>query len=92
MKKTILDRNWQLKIIGENVYGISDDWMDAEIPGSVYGNQLKKGLMPDPYDRMNELEALKLMENDFCFRTTFLLTKEQLTSDCLFLHFDGIDT
>lgn len=92
MKKTILDRNWQMKIIGENVYGISNDWMDAEVPGSVYGNLLQKGLMPDPYYRMNELEALQLMENDFCFRTSFVLTEEQLQADCLLLRFDGIDT
>lgn len=92
MKKTILNRNWQMKISGENVFDISNDWMDAEVPGSVYGNLLKKGLMPDPYYRMNELEALKLMENDFCFRTTFSLTKEQLNADCLLLRFDGIDT
>jgi len=92
MKKTILNRNWQMKICGENVFGISNDWMDAEVPGSVYGNLLKKGLMPDPYYRMNELEALKLMENDFCFRTTFVLTKGQLAADGLLLRFDGIDT
>ena len=92
MKKTVLDRNWQMKIYGKNVFGISNDWMDAEIPGSVYGNLLKRGLMPDPFYRMNELEALKLMENDFCFRTTFMLTKEQLAADGLLLRFDGIDT
>lgn len=92
MKKTRIDRNWQMKIFGENVFGISNDWMEAEVPGSVYGNLLKKGLMPDPYDRMNELDALKLMENDFSFRTTFLLAKEQLAADGLLLRFDGVDT
>lgn len=92
MKKTILDGNWQMKIFGGNVFGISNDWMDAEVPGSVYGNLLEKGLMPDPYYRMNELEALKLMENDFCFRTNFMLTEEQLAADGLLLRFDGIDT
>lgn len=92
MKKTVLEHNWQMRIAGENVFGISEDWMDVEIPGSVYGNLLKKGLMPDPYYRMNELEALKLMDNDFCFRTSFALTGEQLTADCLLLRFDGIDT
>lgn len=81
-----------MKVCGENVFGITNDWMDAEVPGSVYGNLLKKGLMPDPYYRMNELEALKLMENDFCFRTNFMLTEEQLAADGLLLHFDGIDT
>jgi len=92
MKKTRIDRNWQMKIFGENVFGISNDWMEAEVPGSVYGNLLKKGLMPNPYDRMNELDALKLMENDFSFRTTFLLAKEQLAADGLLLRFDGVDT
>ena len=81
-----------MKIFGENVFGISNDWMEAEVPGSVYGNLLKKGLMPNPYDRMNELDALKLMENDFSFRTTFLLAKEQLAADGLLLRFDGVDT
>lgn len=92
MTKTILARNWQMQIVGENVYGISNDWIDVDIPGSVYGNLLQKGLIPDPYYRMNELEALKLMENDFCFRTSFELTREQLEADCLLLRFDGVDT
>lgn len=92
MKKTGLKNNWQMQIVGENVYGISNDWMDVEIPGSVYGNLLQKGLMPDPYYRMNELEALKLMENDVCFRTSFVLSEEQLAADCLLLRFGGIDT
>ncbi len=92
MKKTILNRNWQMKILGENVYHIPEEWMDAEVPGSVYGNLLKKGLMPDPFYRMNETEALALMENDFCFRTSFVLTKEQMAADGLLLRFDGIDT
>lgn len=92
MEKTLLSQNWQMKIIGENVYGITNDWMDVKIPGSVYGNLLEKGLIPDPYYRMNELDVLKLMERDFYFRTAFMLTKEQLEADCLLLRFDGIDT
>ena len=92
MEKLKLDRNWQMQIIGENIYGISNEWMDAQIPDSVYGILLKKGLMPDPYYRMNELDALKLMECDFGFRTSFNITQEQLEEDFLLLRFDGIDT
>ena len=92
MDKMILDKNWRMKIVGENVYDIPEDWIDMRIPGSVYGTLLEKGLMPDPYDRMNELEALRLMENNFCFQTTFTIDKEQLQSDFLLLRFDGIDT
>ncbi|MCM1047861.1 MAG: glycoside hydrolase family 2 protein [Clostridiales bacterium] len=92
MERIEINQNWQMRIIGENIYGISEEWLDAEVPGSVYGNLLKKGLMPDPYYRMNELDALKLMEKDFCFRTKFNISKEQLEEDFLLLRFDGIDT
>lgn len=94
MKKITLNGSgWRLKIVGENdVFGVNGKELAAVIPGSVYGNLLGQGLMPDPYDRMNELEALKLMENDFCFQTVFLLTEEQLAGDFLLLRFEGIDT
>lgn len=92
MEKQSLNGTWQMQILGENVYGISEKEIPAQIPGSVYGTLLEKGMMPDPYYRMNELDALKLMENDFRFTTTFSLTQEQIDSDYLLLHFDGIDT
>ncbi|MDE6845755.1 MAG: glycoside hydrolase family 2 protein [Lachnospiraceae bacterium] len=92
MNRMVLDKNWQMQIIGDNVYGISGNPMDVRVPGSVYGNLLEKGLIPDPYDRMNELEALRLMENDFVFQTTFELDEKQIESDFLLLRFDGIDT
>lgn len=88
----LIKENWQMRIIGENVYGISEEWMDVKVPGSVYSNLLEKRLMPDPYYGMNELKALKLMEQDFGFQTKFMLTKEQLEMDFLLLRFDGIDT
>ncbi len=92
MDKMVLEHNWQMQVVGENIYGIPEEWRKARIPGSVYGNLLEQGLMPDPYDRMNELEALRLMENDFRFRTTFCLSEEQVGSDFVLLRFAGIDT
>lgn len=92
MEKRVINENWQMQIIGENVYGISEEWLDIQVPGSVYGNLLQKGLMPDPYYRMNELEALKLMENDFRFCTVFQISKQQAEGDFLLLCFEGIDT
>lgn len=94
MKKMILNGdNWRMEILGEaDVYGVNGKELPAKIPGSVYGNLLEQGLMPDPYYGMNELEALRLMENDFRFRTVFSLTEEQFTGDFLLLHFEGVDT
>ncbi|MDE7177845.1 MAG: glycoside hydrolase family 2 protein [Lachnospiraceae bacterium] len=92
-KMSLNGDNWRMEILGEaDVYGVNGRELPAKIPGSVYGNLLRQGLMPDPYDGMNELEALRLMENDFRFWTVFTLTEEQLAGDFLLLFFEGIDT
>lgn len=92
-KMTLNGGNWRMRIVGKaDVYGVNGKELAATIPGSVYGNLLEQGLMPDPYDRMNELTALPLMENDFVFETDFALKEEQLAADFLLLRFDGIDT
>ena len=91
MKKD-LGGQWKLKILGENVYGISEEWMPAQVPGSVYSALLALDKMPDPHYRDNELQAVKLMENDFVFETSFQAEAELLAADALFLCFDGIDT
>lgn len=92
-KMTLNGDNWRMQIIGEkDMYGVNGKILPAKIPGSVYGNLLEQGLMPDPYDRMNELTALPLMDNDFVFETDFTLAEEQLAADYLVLRFEGIDT
>ena len=94
MKKITLNGNhWRMEILGDaDVYGVNGRELPVKIPGSVYGNLLEQGLMPDPYYGMNELKALRLMENDFRFRTIFTLVEEQFAGDFLILRFDGIDT
>lgn len=92
MKTFDLCGDWKLKILGENVFGISEKWLSAKVPGSVYSALLELNLMPDPYYRDNELEALKLMENDFVYETTVQVTEEMLEGDALLLCFEGIDT
>ena len=92
-KMTLNGDSWRMQIVGEqDIYGVNGQEIPAVIPGSVYGNLLRQGLMPDPHERMNELDALKLMENDFRFQTVFSLTAKQLAGDFLLLRFDGIDT
>ncbi|MBR3825374.1 MAG: glycoside hydrolase family 2 protein [Lachnospiraceae bacterium] len=91
MKKD-LGGQWKLKILGDNVFGISEEWMPAQVPGSVYSALLALDKMPDPHYRDNELQAVKLMENDFVFETSFRAEPELLAADALFLCFDGIDT
>ncbi len=92
MKKIDLCGTWRLKILGENIYHIPKEWMEAKVPGSVYGTLLELGKMPDPYYRDNELDALKLMENDFAYETDVEITREMLAYDGVMLRFEGIDT
>ncbi len=63
MKKYSLNGNWHLEGGGYSC--------DGMVPGSVYSFLLDNQLMPDPYYRDNELEALKILENDFAFSRTF---------------------
>lgn len=92
MKQQLLSSGWMLTIPEGNVYHIGPDPIPATIPGSVYSCLLENKLMPDPYWRDNELDALKLMENDFLFTEHFVPEKEVLSSDRVILKFDGIDT
>ncbi len=92
MKKIDLCGNWRMKILGDNVYHIPEEWMDAKVPGSVYGTLLELGKMPDPYYRDNELDATRLMENDFIYETDVEITQDMLAYDGVMLCFEGIDT
>lgn len=92
MVKYSLDGMWQLRILGENVYNIPQTFVEAAVPGSVFGTYLEKDMIPDPYYRDNELEAVKLSDNDFEYVRTFAVTEEQLGFEELLLVFEGIDT
>ena len=92
MIEQLLSQGWTLTIPEENVYHIDPDPIPATVPGSVYSCLLEHELMPDPYWRDNELDALKLMENDFVFTEHFVPEPEILEGDRVILRFDGIDT
>ena len=87
-----LNENWTLSVLGDNVYHIGPDPLPVTVPGSVYSGLLERGLMPDPYWRDNERDALQLMENDFLFCAHFEADPGILASERIVLRFEGIDT
>lgn len=87
-----LEDKWTLTVLGKNVFDIPEAPIKTCVPSTVYGTLLEKGLMPDPYFRDNELQATKLMENDFAYETEFSIGSEERKANRLFLHFEGIDT
>ncbi len=81
MTKISLNGTWRMTGGGFDCTGI--------VPGSVYSFLLNNKLMEDPFYRQNELEALKLMENEFVFSRKFEFSP---TGDKVLLHCDGLDT
>lgn len=86
MKVIELNTNWKMHRAGESEY------IEATVPGSVYGDLLNAGKMEDPFWKDNEDEAVKLMEFDYEYVTTFDCDKEMLDKDEVIIHFDGLDT
>ncbi len=81
-----LNDNWKMKSMSDEQY------IDASVPGSVYSDLLKNNKMEDPYYRDNELKALKLMESDYEYISSFNTSKDMMSCEEIVLHFDGLDT
>ena len=77
---------WEMRCQGD------EGWIEASVPGSVMNDYQRAGLIPDPYYGENEKYAVELFENDFEYRRHFLLTKEELSQDCMELVCHGLDT
>ena len=87
MKKITLNGIWTLDVTNTDFIGVP-----ATVPGSVYHDLLTAGLIPDPFYRDNETEALKLMDNDFYYRRSFTVGSSLLDLDAVVLRCEGLDT
>ena len=87
MKCFSLNGPWTLEIPG-SPFGT----VPAKVPGSVYHDLLAAELIPDPFYRDNETEALKLMEYDFHYSRSFDLEDGLLDSGAVLLRCEGLDT
>jgi beta-mannosidase len=86
MTTLYLHDNWVMKQVG------TTDMLTATVPGSVYGDLLANGRMEDPYWKDNEDQALKRMDEDYEYQTTFDCGEELLSQDQVLLRFEGLDT
>ena len=87
MKRVTLNGAWTLEIPGS-----SFPIVPATVPGSVYHDLLAAGQIPDPFYRDNEMEALKLMDNDFVYSRIFTIDSGLLEADQVLLRAEGLDT
>lgn len=81
-----LHSDWTFCQVGDTL------WNDAKVPGTIHQDLLNHNRIPNPFYGMNE-EAVQWVENeDWMYRTSFVVTEEQLNRDAAVLELDGLDT
>lgn len=81
-----LHSDWTFCQVGDTL------WSDAKVPGTIHQDLLNHNRIPNPFYGMNE-EAVQWVENeDWMYRTSFVVTEEQLNRDAAVLELDGLDT
>lgn len=72
--------------------GGTEEWLAAEVPGTVHQDLIRHQRLPNPFWGKNEEKIQWVEEEDWEYRTTFVVTAEQLKRDAAVLLFEGLDT
>jgi beta-mannosidase len=81
-----IERNWTFRQVGEN------DWLPADVPGTVHTDLLANKKIEDPFYRMNEHNLQWIDKVDWEYKTKFSVTKNLLHYDKIEIGFKGLDT
>lgn len=74
-----LNGNWYFSKAG------TEEWLTAEVPGTVHQDLLRHGMLPNPFYGKNEERIQWVEEEDWEYKTTFVVTAEQLKRDAAIL-------
>ena len=88
MIREFIHENWKMRQVGDEFF------VPATVPGTVYTDLMAAGKLEDPYYRDNEDKALRMMDNDFEYETTFAVGDRKGFDECdkVFLCFEMIDS
>lgn len=86
MKKLDLCGTWKWSRVG------IEDFHSGHVPGSVYSDMLKEGMIDNPFWRDNEYAIRELMMDDYLYTRDFEVAEEDLQYDSLSLVAEGLDT
>lgn len=78
--------NWEFRQMEEDV------WYKAQVPGSLFLDMQRNGLIKGPYYRFNEKQFAKLAEKDYEYRCCFYVDEEFIQKRKQNIVFEGIDT
>lgn len=85
-ERICLDKNWQFTQADKN------EWMPAKVHGTVHQNLIDNGKLIDPFWGMNEEKVQWVEKEDWKYKTSFVITEEQLEYSAAMLRFEGLDT
>lgn len=70
----------------------STQWLSATVPGSVYKDLMKQGILADPFFADRENDASWVDHTTWEYRCGFTIPEEMRSSHTIKLRFDGLDT
>ncbi len=81
-----LNENWKFRQVG------TEDWLSAEVPGTVHTDLMNNSIIEDPFYRLNEKEVQWVDKEDWEYRTSFTLDEAFANMERLEILFEGLDT
>jgi beta-mannosidase len=97
MRRRDLADHWQLKQRDpaktlQDDCAASEGWLPATVPGVVQGDLLAQGLIPDPFQGLNETAVQWVGEHDWIYRCRFTWAPDEAADGEPVLCFGGLDT
>ncbi|MEZ5013378.1 MAG: glycoside hydrolase family 2 protein [Chitinophagales bacterium] len=81
-----LDQNWQFRKQGDST------WLPAVVPGNVFTDLMRNGVIPDPFYADNESKVQWVGNANWEYVCSFELTKKEYNKKYVFITFEGLDT
>jgi len=86
LQSLLIDGPWQFRQAG------TEQWYEASVPGNVYLDLHRNGLIPDPMRELNAPELSWVEAQDWEYQTSFVVKEKWLAYDQLELQLEGLDT
>jgi beta-mannosidase len=81
-----LDKGWEFRQVG------TDEWLPAQVPGTVQTDLMAAGKIPDPYSRMNAHTLDWVEKAEWEYRYILNLNPDEKKSSRQYLVLNGLDT
>jgi len=94
--QSLLDQNWKFRLSKNQNTPIdainTNDWLAADVPGTIHTDLLKETLIPDLFYGKNEDELQWIGEKNWEYQIEFDFPKEFDKGKTTYLYFKGLDT